>query len=158
MSHYVETMCTQVAPASFGNWWNTQKACYRDGCSSVRTRNTEYSGKNATESRLNAFLKKVNTDLSKKGEKSIYAPLDNPKSYSVIAYDVGDAGWRVSRKVNRIVNHKRTSVIETKDYKKRPSHVPSDARCERLVQWVFSFDAREYDPLEHGEEPYDYYI
>ena len=157
MSHYVETLCKEVAPASFESWWKTQRACYRDGCCSVRTYWSDYSGKNATEARTAAFIKKVGTDLKKKGEASQYASLDNPKGYTVVAYDVGTAGWRVSKKVNRIIHHKRKEVVEYKDYKKKPSHIPSGARCERLVQWVFSFDAREYDPLEHGESPYDYY-
>lgn len=155
MGHYVN--CHELyrikfrpgyAVTDFREWWRQQIPCRRDGCSS------------------NASVRILNDGNLTKAAESKYAktyggdkPKDNfmnwPGSYECHAVLVGIVGWRAVRKVKRIVNHHVKEVEETKDYKSRPKTPLKGSTLYALGRFRVSYDARDYDPMEHGDYPYD---
>jgi hypothetical protein len=81
--------------------------------------------------------------------------MELPGSYNCHAVLVGIVGWRAVRKVRKVVNHHITEVEETKDYKSRPKTPLKGSTLYALGRFYVSYDARDYDPVEHGDVPQD---
>ena len=129
----------------FDAWWRKQKACYRDGCSKTNVRVFHDGNWSQTvEKRFDKLYRnKKNTDA--------YDFLEYPNSYECNAVLVGITGWVAVRKVKRIVNHHVQEVEETKTYKTKPKTPLKGSTLYAVGKFILSFDARCYDPLEHGD-------
>lgn len=145
MGHEVHEYVTLEAPRNFEAYWRQTPHAYRDGCTSVKVRRTDYATGKATKTRTNAFIKKA-----QKNVKSVYNDLNSVPSYTCVAYDVGITGYLILQKKNKIVNHKRQEVTLSKRYASKPTHIPTGGKLLELHQYVASYDFRCYDPEEHG--------
>lgn len=151
MSHYVncfEDHKVAFRPGymktDFDKWWSRQKACHRDGCSRVVLRS--FNDKNWSETVEKRFVKAY----SKKNPDN-YDFLEFPDSYTCNGVLIGIVGWRAVRKVRKVVNHHIQEVEETKDYKTRPKTPLKGSTLYAVGKFVISYDARCYDPMEHGD-------
>lgn len=133
MSHYV-MYNESVKTDDFRKFWNSTTPCKRDGCTSVKI--TTVNTKNFTPTVKTRFLKNKTESV---------------ESYTVHAYDLGICGYRVHVKKNKIVNHKRMEVDEVHEYKSKPTKIIKGGVLKAVHYYVFDFDARCYDPLEHGD-------
>ena len=162
MGHYVnchELHKVKFRPGytknDFAHWWQKQTPCHRDGCTccpSVRVLNDGNYTKAAR-----AKYDKTYVDTYKNGTCKD-APdqfMECPPSYGCHAVLVGIVGWRAVRKVRRVVDHHITEVEETKDYKSRPKTPLKGSTLYALGRFFVSYDARIYDPCEHGDVPQD---
>ena len=162
MGHYVnchELYKVKFRPGctknDFAHWWQKQTPCRRDGCTccpSVRVLNDGNYTKAAK-----AKYDKTYVDTYKNGTRKD-APdqfMECPPSYGCRAVLVGIVGWRAVRKVRRVVDHHITEVEETKDYKSRPKTPLKGSTLYALGRFFVSYDARIYDPCEHGDVPQD---
>lgn len=162
MGHYVnchELHKVKFRPGytktDFTHWWQKQTPCRRDGCTccpSVRVLNDGNYTKAAR-----AKYDKTYVDTYKNGTRKD-APdqfMECPPSYGCRAVLVGIVGWRAVRKVRRVVDHHITEVEETKDYKSRPKTPLKGSTLYALGRFFVSYDARIYDPMEHGDYPQD---
>ena len=120
----------------FRAYWREQTPCVRDGCGAVSVRVN--SDKRLTQSRWQRFSKKRDPFVDD------WAP-----SYTCHAIMVGVLGWSVTRKVRHIENHHVVERTERKTYKTRPKHIVKGGTLFAECRFVCSFDARDYDPLEH---------
>ncbi len=136
MSHYGRTGVTVVAPRDFNSWWKSQTPVVRDGCSREAKIIREYADKNATE----------------RARKRIEKIVEDAGSYKCIAWDVGVDHYAIIVRKRKIVNHKIREVADTRVYKKKPSRIPKNGTLVEMHEYIISYDARCYDPLEHGEE------
>lgn len=151
MSHYVncfEDYKVAFRPGymktDFEKWWGRQKPCHRDGCSRVVLRSFNDKNWNETvEKRFNKAYSKNNKDN--------YDFLEFPDSYTCNGVLIGIVGWRAVRKVRKVVNHHIQEVEETKDYKTRPKTPLKGSTLYAVGKFVISYDARCYDPMEHGD-------
>jgi len=139
----------------FAHWWQKQTPCRRDGCTccpSVRVLNDGNYTKAAASKYEKTYRDKW--DGTKTTEvKDRFMEL--PGSYNCHAVLVGIVGWRAVRKVRKVVNHHITEVEETKDYKSRPKTPLKGSTLYALGRFYVSYDARDYDPVEHGDVPQD---
>lgn len=120
----------------FKAYWRKQVPYERDGCCSVSVQVD--STDKLTNTRWNRFCKKPNPFIDE------WAP-----SYTCHAVAAGILGWCVQRRVRHIVNHHVEEALETKSYKTRPKHIIKDGTLYAECRYVCTFDARDYDPLEH---------
>ncbi|GEM_PF-3290109 len=120
----------------FRAYWQSQTPCERDGCSSVSVET--WSDKKLTQTRWKRFSKAKNPFLD-----------ESTPSYTCHAVMAGVLGWVVTRKVRKVVDHHIQEVLERKSYKSRPKHIVKGGTLFAECRYVCSYDAREYDPLEH---------
>ncbi len=160
MGHYVnchELYKVKFRPGytqtDFAHWWQKQTPSRRDGCTccpSVKVLNDGNYTKAAATKYEKLYMNKY------KNGKRIAAQddfMEWPGSYNCHAVLVGIVGWRAVRKVRKVVNHHITEVEETKDYKSRPKSPLKGATLYALGKFYVSYNARDYDPLEHGDYP-----
>ena len=162
MGHYVnchELHKVKFRPGytqtDFARWWQKQTPCRRDGCTSSPSVRVLNDG-NYTKAAM-AKYDKTYVDTYKNGTRKD-APdqfMECPPSYGCRAVLVGIVGWRAVRKVRRVVDHHITEVEETKDYKSRPKTPLKGSTLYALGRFFVSYDARIYDPCEHGDVPQD---
>jgi hypothetical protein len=120
----------------FKSYWQGQTPCERDGCSSVSVET--WSKNKLTDARWKRFRKKRNPFIDN----------DTP-SYTCHAVLVGVIGWVVTRKVRHIEDHHVVESTERKTYKTQPKHIVKGGTLYAECRYVCSYDARDYDPLEH---------
>ncbi len=120
----------------FRNYWRNQPACERDGCGRVNV--SIHSKDRLTSARWERFCKKPNPIVDEWADK-----------YTCNAVLVGVLRWVVSRKVRHIEDHHVVERTERKSYKSRPKHIVKDGTLYAECRYVCTYDAREYDPLEH---------
>ena len=152
MSHYgmiCEAHNVKFRPGypetDFKTWWSKQQPCYRDHCSevSVRVKSTE----NLTKTRWDRWERQNNKKCDP------FLEYGQVISYKCHALLVGIVGWRSVRKVRKVVNHHIQEVEESRDYKTKPTKGLKGATLYAIGRYVITYDARDYDPLEHGEYP-----
>lgn len=149
--HYRKCFRSIEAPYDFKSFWRQQIPSYRDGCDCIQINRTDYSKKRATQKRLDTFL---NTATK---HKDVYEGLHSPDSYTVVAYDIGITGYAVVQRKTKNINHKRTEVEVVKNYKSKPSAIPTGSKILEIHRYVISYDGRDYDPLEHDMPKSDPY-
>ena len=160
MGHYVnchELYKVKFRPGytqtDFANWGQKQTPCRRDGCTcspSVRVLNDGNYTK-AAESKYEKTYRDKWDGTKTTEVKDRF--MEWPGSYGCHAVLVGIVGWRAVRKVRKVVNHHITEVEETKDYKSRPKTPLKGSTLYALGRFFVSYDARDYDPYEHGDVP-----
>lgn len=133
MSHLVRYGRT-VETTDFNAFWKTTVSYSRDGCNTIKI--IHFHDGNCSKSVIEQFFKKMENR-------------ESPSSYTVNAYDCGISGWETSRKVMRIVDHKRTEVTEKRRYKSKPKRVSKGAILKTLHTYIIDWDVREYEPYEH---------
>lgn len=138
--HYYHCNKT-VETTDFNLWWRHQEPCVRDGASLGKIQSiATYLGnsKLSTNQKVNqrAFSKALSMRLV-------------PSKYETLVVDCGIVKWCCERQVSRIINHHRTTVTERKYYKTRPKTTLKGGVIKAVHLYIYSFDAREYDPLEH---------
>ena len=128
----------------FAAWWQRQTPCRRDGCTSRPSLRSLNDGNytKATESKY----KKLYVD-GKVDAKDRF--MEWPGSYECHAVFLGIVGWRAVRKVRKVVDHHIQEVEEFKDYKTKPKSPLKGSVLYALGNFRVSYDARDYDPLEH---------
>ena len=154
MSHYMnchEEYTVKFRPGyvatDFAAWWQRQTPCRRDGCTSrpsIRTLNEGNYTKAMDAKYVKAYV-----------ETSKHKPSDDfmewPGDYNCHAVLLGIVGWRAVRKVRKVVTHHIQEVEETKDYKTKPKAPLKGSTLYALGEFRVSYDARDYDPMEHGD-------
>ena len=160
MGHYVnchELYKVKFRPGytqtDFANWWQKQTPCRRDGCTcspSVRVLNDGNYTKAAAAKYEKTYRDKWDGTKTTEVKDRF---MEWPGSYGCHAVLVGIVGWRAVRKVRKVVNHHITEVEETKDYKSRPKTPLKGSTLYALGRFFVSYDARDYDPYEHGDVP-----
>lgn len=160
MSHYGcshEEYTVKFRPGymstDFAAWWQRQTPCRRDGCTSrpsVRSMNDGNYTK-AMESKYNKLY--VDRYVNGKTIKAKDEFMEWPGSYECHAVCLGIVGWRAVRKVKKVVDHHIKEVEEFKDYKTKPKSPLKGSTLYALGIFRVSYDARDYDPMEHGDYP-----
>lgn len=151
MGHYInrEEHTVKFIPGSvttgFREWWGKQIPCTRDGCRSVNVRID--SDQPLTKLREERFFKTC--------DKKYADFLDYPDSYTCNAVLIGIVGWRAERKVRKVVDHHIQEVIESKTYKTKPTKGLKGSTIYAIGKFAMCYDARDYDPMEHGDYPHD---
>ena len=120
----------------FRSYWQNQPACERDGCGRVNV--SIHSKERLTTARWERFRKKPNPIVDEWADK-----------YTCNAILVGVLGWVVSRKVRHIEDNHVVERTERKAYKNRPKHIVKGGTLYAECRYVCTYDAREYDPMEH---------
>ena len=64
MGHEIHEYVTLEAPRNFEAYWRQTPHAYRDGCTSVKVRRTDYATGKATKARINAFIKKAQKNVA----------------------------------------------------------------------------------------------
>lgn len=151
MGHYInrESHTVKFIPGSvttgFREWWSKQIPCTRDGCRSVNVKID--SDQPLTKLREDRFFKTC--------DKKYADFLDYPGSYTCNAVLIGIVGWRAERKVRKVVDHHIREVIESKTYKTKPTKGLKGSTIYAIGKFAMCYDARDYDPMEHGDYPHD---
>ena len=132
------------AEQDFRTWWSRQTPCHRDGCT------TAYVKVHSTDT-----LTKVRLERYRKAKPDPFLDCENVRSYTCNAVLIGIIGWCSERKVRKVVNHHIQEVTETRTYKTKPTKGLKGSTISAIGKFVISYDARDYDPYEHGDVPED---
>ena len=151
MGHYINRETHQVkfrpgyAWTDFKEWWSRQTPATRDGCRTVNVKTD--SEQTLTKVRQDRFFKTC--------DKKYGQFLDYPGSYTCNAVLIGIVGWCSERKVRKVVDHHIREVIERKTYKTKPTKGLKGSTIYAIGKFAMCYDARDYDPMEHGDYPHD---
>lgn len=138
--HYYSCNRTIDAP-DFNEWWKIQEPCERDGAG--------YGQIQSISSYLNNPKLSCNDKVNKRAYAKALAKRLIPGKYQTLVIDCGISGWCCERKVTRVIDHHRKEVTERRYYKTRPKTALKGGRIRAIHSYIYSYDAREYDPLEH---------
>lgn len=137
------------AQSDLSAWWRQQTPAKRDGCTDYPELRILNDGA-ISKAALSKYDKTYRDGAIASGKDAPDQFMELIPQYKCHAVLLGIKGWRAVRRVRKVVNHHIREVEETKDYKTRPKTPLKGSTLYALGVFCLSYDARDYDPMEHA--------